>query len=130
RMAGFPSRLILDVADPSDPAFVSFLKSRDYVTNTEQLRWDRLRTVVEVVIAATGLLALILMGISALVFVLFMELTVARARPDLQLLLQLGYQPAWLRGFMSRRFMPMMLGAVLVAILLAGGAQLVASIGL
>ena len=77
----------------------------------------------EVVIAATGLLGLILMGISALVFVLFMELTVARARPALQLLLQLGYQPAFLRTFMARRFVPMMLGAVAAAILLAGGAQ-------
>lgn len=122
-----PSRLIIKIADPSDKEFVAFLKEKDYVTNAENLRWSKLRAVVEVVVLATGLLALLLMGISILVFVLFIELTIAQAQQALELLTQIGYAPSFLRGFMLRKFLPLMLGAVVVALFLAFAAQYAAS---
>ncbi len=122
-----PSRLILKIADPSDAAFVTFLKEKNYVTNAENLRWSKLRAVVEIVVLATGILALLLMGISVLVFVLFIELTIAQAQQALELLTQIGYAPSFLKKFMLRRFIPLMLGAVVVALLLAFVAQYAAS---
>ncbi len=123
-----PSRLIVSVADPSDKAFVNYLEQHNYTTNSEQLRWNKIRAIVEIIAAATGLLAILLMGISVLVFVLFIELTIVRAQHSLVLLLQLGYNPGYLRKFMMLRFTPIVLSAIVIALLLALAAQLGASI--
>ncbi len=104
-----PSRLIVRVADPSDKAFIQYLSDRNYTTNSEQLRWSRLRGIVEIVSSATGALALLLLGIGALVFILFIELTIARAQQSLSLLLQIGYSPRYLGRFMMKRFFPLLL---------------------
>ena len=126
----FPSRLIVNVKDPSDKAFAKYLEEKNYSTNNEQLRWNKVRAVVEVIAASTGLLALLLMGISVLVFVLFIELTIARAQESLVLLLTLGYNAPFLRKFMMRRFLPVMFSALVVSILIAFAAQYLAAISI
>lgn len=122
-----PSRLILKVKDPSDKTFINYLETRDYTTNAEQLRWSKLRTVVDAVASATGLLAILLMGIGTLVFILFIELTIARAQESMALLMQLGYSPRYLGRFMLRRFLPLMLAALVLAMWLAMIAQYMAA---
>jgi hypothetical protein len=125
-----PSRLIVRAKDPSDEAFAAFLKERNYSTNAEQLRWNRVRAIVQAVSAATGVLAILLIGIGALVFVLFIELTMARARESVRLLLQIGYSPRMMRGFLGRKFLPLVLGAAGTAGMLAALAQLGIALGL
>ncbi len=122
KTGGQPSQLILKVKDPSDRHFTNYLKDKDYSTNTENLRWSKIREIVEVVTTATGVLAVLLMGIGALVFILFIELTIARAHQSLVLLKELGYSPRRLSGFMLGRFVPfigfvLLLGAVAVVAL-------------
>jgi len=107
------SQLILKAKDPSDTRFGAYLQHHDYTTNSQNLRWSKIRAIVEVVTTATGALALLLMGIGTLVFILFIELTIARAQHSLTLLLQIGYSPHYLSRFMIRRFLPMVLGTVL-----------------
>ena len=124
---GAPTQLILRTKDPSDVKFAGYLKEKNYTTNSQNLRWSRIRSVVEVVTSATGILALLIMGISTLVFVLFIELTVARARDSITLLLQLGYSPSSLSRFMSARFLPLVLGAVSVSAIIVLVAQFTAS---
>jgi hypothetical protein len=118
-----PSRLVVKVQDPSAKAFNEYLTAHDYVTNSEQLRWSKLRAVVQSVAGATGVLALLLMGISILVFTLFIELTIARARQSVQLLTELGYSPARLGSFLYKRFLPLLGVCFLVAVVLAVLAQ-------
>lgn len=123
-----PSRLIVSISDPSNKAFINYLDKNNYNTNSEQLRWNRLRTIVEAIAIATGVLALLLMGISILGFVLFIELTIARAQQSLTLLAQIGYHPSVLKRFMLSRFLPIMLLAIIMAFVLAAATQWVASI--
>ena len=114
-----PSRLVVKVKDPSATAFNDFLKEHDYVTNSEQLRWSKMRAIVQTVAGSTGVLALLLMGVSILVFVLFIELTVTRAQQSIQLLLDLGYKPNVLSRYLFSKLLPLLLGAISVAVLLA-----------
>jgi hypothetical protein len=123
-----PSRVIVKAKDPSADAFVHYLQAHNYTTNAEQLRWNKLRSVVTLVTGATGLLAALLMGIGILVFILFIELTIAKAQPAIQLLTELGYSPGYLSRFIAARFIPLMGGALVVALLLTVGLQLAASI--
>jgi hypothetical protein len=118
-----PSRLILRAKDPSDKQFGEYLESHNYTTNSQNLRWSKMRAIVEVVASATGLLALLLMGIGTLVFVLFIELTIAKAQQSLTLLVQLGYSPGSLSRFMAMQFLPKVLVAVLLSLIVAAGGQ-------
>jgi hypothetical protein len=122
------SQLVIKAKDPSDVQFASYLEKHNYTTNPENLRWSRMRAIVEVVTPATGFLALLLMGIGTLVFILFIELTIARAQHSVTLLLQIGYSPRYLSRFMTGRFLPMILGTVLVSMVLAIAGQFAASI--
>ncbi len=122
-----PSQLILKAKDPSDIQFGHYLQSHDYATNSQNLRWSKIRAIVEVVTSATGILALLLMGIGTLVFILFIELTIARAQQSLTLLLQVGYGPGYLSRFMIGRFLPMVLGTVVVSMIITIIGQAVAS---
>ena len=126
-VAEAPSQLIIKAKDPSDTKFGEYLQKHDYNTNSQNLRWSKIRAIVEVVVSATGVLALLLMGIGTLVFILFIELTIARAQNSLTLLLQVGYSPHFLSRFMINRFLPMVLATVGVAMIFTIAGQAMAS---
>ena len=122
------SQIILKAKDPSDVQFGNYLEKHDYTTNSQNMRWSKIRAIVEVVTSATGILALLLMGIGTLVFILFIELTIARAQHSLTLLLQIGYSPHYLSRFMTGRFLPMVLGTVIAALIVTIAGQVAASV--
>ena len=113
-----PSQLILKTKDPSDTKFTNYLAQNNYNTNPQNLRWSKVRAIVDVVTLATGILACLLMGIGTLVIVLFIELTIAKAQHSLTLLLELGYGPKFLGGFMTKQFMPKVLTTAFLSLLL------------
>jgi hypothetical protein len=118
---GKPSRLVVKIQDPSDKAFVDFLKTKNYTTNEEQLRWNRIRTIVQAIVTSVGGIALIVVGMAILSFILFVEITVQRAATHIRLMKQLGYAPRTLRRILNRFFLPWISSAVIVAALIAAG---------
>jgi hypothetical protein len=78
-----------------------------------------MRGVVDAVATGTGVLALLLMGIGTLVFILFIELTIAKAEASLSLLLQMGYSPRYLGMFMLRRFVPLIVITLMASAIIA-----------
>jgi hypothetical protein len=116
--AAGPSRLILKVGDPNDKSFGQFLEQHNYYTSDQNLRWNKIRSIVEVVAGATGVIALIILGISMLVLILFIELTVSRAKQSIVLLLELGYSPAMLSSLLNKRFLPRIVLTLVSALML------------
>lgn len=114
-----PSRLILKVKDPSNTAFIDFLKSRQYNVNQDQLRWSRIRNVVQAIVASVGGVALVVVGLAILAFILFVEITVQRGAPSIRLLMQIGYAPDKIGKAIYRFFLPWMGAAIIVALGLA-----------
>lgn len=110
------SRLIVKAGDPSDVAFARFLESHHFSANAEQLRFSKMRSIVQAVSGGTGVIAILLLLVSSVVFILFIELTLARAEASVRLLLQIGYSPVRLSRFLARHYAPMMLSAVLLAL--------------
>ncbi len=117
------SRVLLKVADPSKKEFADFLTQHHYQTNSELLRFNKVRSIVQMVSYATGVLALLIIGIGALVFLLFIELSLSQAQEKIRLLLTLGYSPRLLILFLLKHYIPMVLSAVAVALLLASCIQ-------
>ncbi len=109
-------QLILRVADPSDPQFTIWLQQHGYTTEPQGLQWSRMRAIVQSVAAATGGLAALLLVAGALIFMLFIELSISRSRSSLVLLHQLGYSRRYLVSFMVRRFVPMVAGSLFLAL--------------
>lgn len=116
---GAPSRLILKVKDPSDADFINFLKSRQYNVNQDQLRWSRIRTVVQAIVATVGGVALVVVAMAVLAFILFVEITVQRGARSIRLLMQIGYAPDRLSRAIYRFFLPWIGSAVIFALGLA-----------
>jgi hypothetical protein len=116
-----PSRLIVKVQDPSEKSFVDYLKAKKYTTNEEQLRWNRIRTIVQAIVSSVGGIALIVVGMALLSFILFIEITVQRAATHITLMKQLGYAPSALRRILNRFFLPWVSSAVIIAALISGG---------
>ncbi len=116
-----PSRLILKVQDPSESQFVNYLKAEDYTTNEEQLRWNKIRTVVQAIVTSVGGIAVVVVGMALLSFILFVEITVQKAAGHIRLMKQIGYAPAKLRKILNRFFLPWVSSAVIFAALLAFG---------
>jgi hypothetical protein len=110
-----PSRLILKVKDPSDELLTEYLHEAKYETNNELLRSNRMRTVVYGATLGMGLLAIVLLMMGLSVFILYAELTIARAQHNLQLLVQLGYSPRFLSRFILRRYVFIILGVMIAA---------------
>ncbi len=109
-------QLILRVGDPSDPQFTAWLQQHGYTTEPQGLQWSRMRAIVQSVAAATGGLAALLLVAGALIFMLFIELSISRSRSSLVLLHQLGYSRRYLVSFMVRRFVPLAAGSLLLAL--------------
>jgi hypothetical protein len=124
------SRAIIKVADPSNKAFVEFLQDNQYSTNAEQLRYSKMRSIVEIVSVTTGFLAIVLVFIGALVFILFIELTLSQAQEAVSLLLQIGYSPKMLSKYLGSKYIPIMLSALLAAIVVAISLQYFAALQL
>jgi hypothetical protein len=119
--SSLPSRLILKVKDPSDKAFIDFLKEKSYTVNQEQLRWSRIRTAVQAIVTSVGAVALIVVGMALLSFILFVEITVFRSANNIRLMQQIGYAPRALRQILIKYFLPWIGSAVCVAIILTAG---------
>lgn len=98
-----PSRLILTLSDPSNKSFYQFLKRKNYQTNFEALKWDQLRTVLEI-------MNVLLFGIVALAVIFYFIIVVLSlyrfidlANNKLKLLSELGYNPEYLRKILVKR---------------------------
>ena len=94
---------------------MKFLEDKGYTVNQEQLRWNKIRTAVQAIVTSVGAVALIVVGISVLSFVLFIEITVQRAAGHISLMMQLGYAPGTLRKIIFRFFLPWLSSAILIA---------------
>ncbi len=117
-----PARVLVRAKDPADPALVQWLKAHQYEVGGENQRLSTLRTVVNGISIGMGVLALVLLFSGLTLFILIIQLLLARATESLRLLREIGYSPSGLAGFVTRKFLP---GALLVLVL-----ALVAAIGL
>jgi hypothetical protein len=121
------SQLILKTKDPSNTKFAEYLKNHDYNTNAQNLRFSKIRGIVEVVASATGVLAILLMGIGSLVFILFIELTIAKSRESLNLLLQIGYSPRYVAKYMISKFLPLVAATLATSMIITVTGQAIVS---
>ena len=104
-----PSRLILKVTDPSNPTFVKYLADHHYETNQDKLKFSKIRLIVQTVISAIGIFGAVVVLLALIIFSIYLQLLVARAKEEIRLLITLGYSPASLGKFLVKQLMPLCL---------------------
>jgi hypothetical protein len=61
--------------------------------------------------------------LALMLFSFYLQLLIARSKDNLQLLLTIGYSPAWLSKNVAMRFIPVYIIIVVIALLLASALQ-------
>ena len=112
------SRLYIKTTDANNPELLSFLDKKDYVTNRDKTKMGRTKQVMEGIFTGLGVFGLLVVIMALMLFSFYLQLVIARSKENLQLLLLIGYSPLWLSKNVSRRFIPVYISIVLVALLL------------
>ncbi|NIG52340.1 FtsX-like permease family protein [Chitinophaga sp. Cy-1792] len=121
------SRIVIKVADPSNPQLVKFLDDNGYTTNQDKLKFSKTRLIVQTIVSVVGFFGLILLFFALLVFSMFIQLIIASCKKEIQLLVILGTAPKQLQRYLLRQFVPLYIIIGVVSIILVTGIQFQAS---
>ncbi len=91
-----PSRVVLVVKDPQNPALLRFLEDKAYEANSEQLRNARLNNVLRVMIGLVSAIGLVIIFLAILGWVQYAQLALHRSSYEVKTLIELGYKPGYL----------------------------------
>nr|WP_262903538.1 hypothetical protein [Niabella beijingensis] len=110
------SRLFLKLKDVNDPELIRYLDAQHYVISRDKTLLGRNKIVLQGVFSGLGIFGLLVVILALMLFSFYLQLVIARSRQHLELLLVLGYSPAWLGKNVSNQFVPVYLFIVLIAL--------------
>lgn len=117
------TRLFIKTKDANNPDFLRFLDSKDYKLNKDKTILGRNKMVIDGIFSGLGIFGLLVVILALMLFSFYLQLVIARSRDSLQLLLTIGYSPAWLSRNFSRRFVPVYITIVITALAVTQLAQ-------
>ena len=110
------TRVYVKTKDANNPALLDFLDSKNYRVNKDKTKFGRVKQVLEGIFTGLGVFGLLVVVLALMLFSFYLQLVVARSKESLQLLLTLGYSPRWLSKNVSKKFIPVYIFIVLVAL--------------
>lgn len=75
-----------------------------------------MKQVLQGVFTGLGVFGLLVVVLALMLFSFYLQLLIARSKENLQLLLTIGYSPAWLSKKVSRLFIPVYIFIVIIAL--------------
>lgn len=112
-----PSRLLVEVKDPSNPAILHYLEDHAYESNQEQLKNARLSSAFTLIGGILAVIALVILLLAFLSFFQYTQLSLQRNAYEIKTLLDLGVRP-------SQLFIPFIQVFAVMLVGLCGGALL------
>ena len=88
-----PSRLILKVRNPADPAIAKYLEKKHIQINKDRLNASKAGGVVKIVMSVISILGAFFIGLSFVIFMMSFKVVLAESKNEIKLLMQLGYTP-------------------------------------
>lgn len=110
-----PHRLLVEVND--NAAFSTFLDEKNYLTNKEQLKSDDSRKILNIVMSAVGFLGSLFVILSFVIFIVNFQLLIAKAKFELDVILNLGYTYAAISNVLNLQLAGILF-SVLIGVLL------------
>ena len=103
---GKPSRVVIRTKDPGNPALVQYLKDNGLTTDADKTRFSKYRQIVNAIVNVSWITGAVMLLFALLVFTLFIQLTIASCKEEIQLLITLGASPKQLQRFLMKQFFP------------------------
>lgn len=104
-----PARVMLEVESPALEHLGPYLKEKGYQTNQEQLRFNNAGKILKVVVSLTGLVGVLFVGLSFIIFLISFQLIISRAKQEISLLLDIGYTYTTVARILNMQFFIAML---------------------
>jgi hypothetical protein len=101
-----PSRVVIKTNDPGNPELVKYLKENELVTDADKTRFSQYRRIVNTVVSASWITGAVMLLFALLVFSLFIQLTIASTKNEINLLITIGTSPKQLQRFLMKQFVP------------------------
>ena len=101
-----PSRVVIKTSDPGNPELVAYLKNNGMVTDADKTRFSQYRKIVNTVVSASWVTGAVMLLFALLVFSLFIQLTIASTKNEINLLITIGTSPKQLQRFLMKQFLP------------------------
>jgi hypothetical protein len=101
-----PSRVVIKTKDPGNPVLVKYLKDNGLVTDADKTRFSQYRQIVNTVVGASWVTGAVMLLFALLVFSLFIQLTIASTKNEINLLITIGTSPLQLQRFLMKQFLP------------------------
>lgn len=117
------SRVIIKTDDTGDPRLLEYLQQHGLKTDADKTRFSKYRQIVDTVVNASWISGAVLLLFALLVFTLFIQLTVAGCKEEINLLVQLGTAPDQLRSFLMKRFFPPNVVIIVFVLIILSGLQ-------
>ena len=92
--------------DPGNPALVQYLKDNGLTTDADKTRFSKYRQIVNAIVNVSWITGAVMLLFALLVFTLFIQLTIASCKEEIQLLITLGASPKQLQRFLMKQFFP------------------------
>lgn len=110
------ARIYLKTVDANDPQLLSFLEQKNYHVNKDKTKFGRVKQVLQAVVSGLGGFAILVILLAMMLFSFYLQLMIARSKDNLQLLLTLGYSPAWLSKTVAKKWIPAYTIIIIVAL--------------
>ena len=112
------SRVYIKTKDANSPELLNFLDKKNYKVNKDKTKFGRMKQIFQGIFSGLAVFGLLVVILALLLFSFYLQLVIARSRDSLKLLLELGYSPGWLSRNVSRRFIPVYVAIVFIALAL------------
>ena len=110
------TRIVLKTQDPADPTLTSYLTEKNLRTNQDKTRFSKARTAVNIIVKVLAGFGVVMLLFALLVFSLFIQLTIASCKIEIELLITLGTSPKQLGKFLMKQFFPVNVLIMLVCV--------------
>lgn len=113
-----PGRVFIKTKDANDPALLKFLDLKKYKVKKDSTVLGRNKILIQGIFSGLGIFGLLVVILALLLFSFYLQLVIARSRESLLLLITLGYSPSWLSRNVSKRFVPVYIIIIIIALVL------------
>ncbi|MEI6088056.1 MAG: hypothetical protein WCR66_10735 [Bacteroidota bacterium] len=101
-----PSRVVIKTRDAGNPALTNYIKQQGLITDSDKTRFSRYRQVVDFIVNISSVTGLLMFSFALLIFSLFIQLSIASCKEEIELLILIGNSPKNIGRFLMNRFFP------------------------
>ena len=112
-----PNRIYIKTTDANNVDFLNYLQAKDYQVNKDKTKFGRVKQILQAVVSGLGGFSILVILLAMMLFSFYLQLMIARSKDNLQLLLTLGYSPGWLSKTVAKKWVPVYISIVLIALL-------------